>query len=210
MNTSVRFPNLDIDFSFVGRSVSVFGFELTFFGLLTAAGMLLGLAVMIFVAKKQKEDPNLSLEAMIPAFAGGVLGARLMYVALNREMFAGKSIIEIADIRNGGMSIYGGVLGGILIGAIYCKIRKISFAQVADTASMGFLTAQIIAVWGNFFNREGFGEYTDSLLAMQIPADAVNKAQISRLMAGHLTEADGISWIQVHPCLLYTSPSPRD
>ena len=63
-----------------------------------------------------------------------------MYVALNREMFAGKSIIEIADIRNGGMSIYGGVLGGILIGAIYCKIRKISFAQVADTASMGFLT----------------------------------------------------------------------
>ena len=74
MNTSVRFPNLDIDFSFVGRSVSVFGFELTFFGLLTAAGMLLGLAVMIFVAKKQKEDPNLSLEAMIPAFAGGVLG----------------------------------------------------------------------------------------------------------------------------------------
>lgn len=87
---------------------------------------------------------------MIPAFAGGVLGARLMYVALNREMFAGKSIIEIADIRNGGMSIYGGVLGGILIGAIYCKIRKISFAQVADTASMGFLTAQIIAVWGNF------------------------------------------------------------
>ena len=102
-----------------------------------------------------------------------------MYVALNREMFAGKSIIEIADIRNGGMSIYGGVLGGILIEAIYCKIRKISFAQVADTASMGFLTAQIIAVWGNFFNREGFGEYTDSLLAMQIPADAVNKAQIS-------------------------------
>ena len=50
---------------------------------------------------------------MIPAFAGGVLGARLMYVALNREMFAGKSIIEIADIRNGGMSIYGGILGGI-------------------------------------------------------------------------------------------------
>ena len=47
-----------------------------------------------------------------------------MYVALNREMFAGKSIIEIADIRNGGMSIYGGVLGGILIEAIYCKIRK--------------------------------------------------------------------------------------
>lgn len=205
MNTSVRFPNLDIDFSFVGRSVSVFGFELTFFGLLTAAGMLLGLAVMIFVAKKQKEDPNLSLEAMIPAFAGGVLGARLMYVALNREMFAGKSIIEIADIRNGGMSIYGGILGGILIGAIYCKIRKISFAQVADTASMGFLTAQIIAVWGNFFNREGFGEYTDSLLAMQIPADAVNKAQISRLMAGHLAEADGISWIQVHPLFLYES-----
>lgn len=205
MNTSVRFPNLNIDFGFVGRSVSVFGFELTFFGLLTAAGMLLGLAVMIFVAKKQKEDPNLCLEAMIPAFLGGVLGARLMYVALNRELFTGKSIMELVDIRNGGMSIYGGILGGILVGAVYCKIRKISFAQVADTASMGLLTTQIIAVWGNFFNREGFGEYTDSLLAMQIPADAVGRAQISELMTDHLAEADGISWIQVHPLFLYES-----
>lgn len=205
MNTSVRFPNLNINFDFVGKSVSVFGFELTFFGLLTAAGMLFGLAVMIFVAKKQKEDPNLCLEAVIPAFLGGVLGARLMYVAVNREMFAGKFVMELMDIRNGGMSIYGGILGGILVGAIYCKIRKISFAQMADTASMGLLTTQIIAVWGNFFSREGFGEYTDSLLAMQIPADAVNRAQISELMAGHLSEADGISWIQVHPLFLYES-----
>lgn len=205
MNTSVRFPNLNINFDFVGKSVSVFGFELTFFGLLTAAGMLLGLAVMIFVAKKQKEDPNLCLEAVIPAFLGGVLGARLMYVAVNREMFAGKSVMELMDIRNGGMSIYGGILGGILVGAIYCKIRKISFAQMADTASMGLLTTQIIAVWGNFFSREGFGEYTDSLLAMQIPADAVSRAQISELMAGHLSETDGISWIQVHPLFLYES-----
>ena len=93
----------------------------------------------------------------------------------------------------------------MLFGAVYCRIRKVSFMRLADTASMGLLITQIIGIWGNFFNRESFGEYTDTLFAMQIPAAAVDKSQITPLMQSHLAEAEGISYIQVHPLFLYES-----
>lgn len=205
MNTSIRFPNLDIDFRYVGRSVSVFGVEITFYGMLITVGMLIALVYMILHAKRKKEDPNLCLEMMIPSLIGGVIGARLLYIGLHWEMFSGKTISEFLDITRGGMSFLGGLLGGMLFGAVYCRIRKVSFMRLADTASMGVLIVQIIGVWGNFFSRESFGEYTDTLFAMQIPADAVDKSQLTPLMQSNLAEAGGISYIQVHPLFLYES-----
>lgn len=205
MNTSIRFPNLNIDFSFVGQSVSVRGFEITIYGILVTAGMLLGLALMLALSKKLKENPNLCLEAIIPALIGGTAGARLLYVALNRELFADRTVPQLLDIRSGGLSVCGGILGAMVLGAVYFRLRRISFAKVADIVCMGFLPVQIIGVWGNFFNREAFGEYTDSLFAMALPADAVSGSRITELMSAHLTEADGISWIQVHPLFLYES-----
>ena len=80
MNTSIRFPNLDIDFRYVGRSVSLFGIEITFYGMLITIGMLIALVYMILHAKRKKEDPNLCLEMMIPSLIGGVIGARLLYI----------------------------------------------------------------------------------------------------------------------------------
>lgn len=205
MNTSIRFPNLDIDFRYVGRSVSLFGIEITFYGMLITLGMLTALVYMILHAKRKKEDPNLCLEMMIPSLIGGVIGARLLYIMLHWELFAGKTISEFLDITSGGMSFLGGLLGGMLFGAVYCHIRKVSFMRLADTASMGLLITQIIGIWGNFFNRESFGEYTDTLFAMQIPVAAVDKSQITSLMQSHLAEAEGISYIQVHPLFLYES-----
>lgn len=81
---------------------------------------------------------------------GGVIGARAFYVLFNWNLFSGRSAAEICDIRNGGMSLYGGILGGALLAALYCRIRKVSFQRMADTASMGLLITQIIGVWGNF------------------------------------------------------------
>ena len=205
MNTSIRFPNLDIDFRYVGRSVSLFGIEITFYGMLITIGMLIALVYMILHAKRKKEDPNLCLEMMIPSLIGGMIGARLLYIVLHWELFSGKTISEFLDITSGGMSFLGGLLGGMLFGAVYCRIRKVSFMRLADTASIGLLITQIIGIWGNFFNRESFGEYTDTLFAMQIPVAAVDKSQITPLMQSHLAEAEGISYIQVHPLFLYES-----
>ncbi len=90
-------------------------------------------------------------------------------------------------------------------GALFCRIRKISFGKMADITSMGFLTVQIIAVWGNFFNREAFGEYTDSLFAMLIPKDVLDASVVTELMSAHVINDGEISCIQVHPLFLYKS-----
>lgn len=205
MNTSIGFPNLNIDFGFVAQSISIRGFEISVYGIFLTVGMLLEIFVMVAISKAQKENPNLCLETMLPALAGGLLGARLLYVGLHWDSFAGRSIKEILDFRNGGLYLFGGILGAVIFGFLFTKIRRISFAKMADIACMGLLSGQIIALWGNFFNREAFGEYTDSLFAMELPEGAVNQSLITELMRSHMTQADGVSFIRVHPLFLYES-----
>ena len=205
---SIRFPYLNIDLGFVGRSVSVFGFEFTFYGLLIMVGMLLGVGHIVLRAKRQGEDQNLYLGFSIAALIGGILGARFVYVLFRWEEFAGQPWQILLDTRNGGLSIYGGLVGGILFGLIYAKIRRVRRAssdRLADTASMGLLIGQIIGVWGNFFNRESFGQYTDNLLAMQIPVNAVSESQVTEQMKAHLAVVGDTAYIQVHPLFLYQS-----
>ena len=88
MNMSIRFPHLGIDLGYVGKTVSVFGFELTIYGILVMAGMLLGLTVVVLQAKRQNQDQNLYLEALIPGVVFGVICARACYIALNWKLFA--------------------------------------------------------------------------------------------------------------------------
>ena len=80
MNMSVRFPNLGIDFSYIGRSVNVFGFEITYYGMLIALGMLLGLLLIVLDVKRQHENLNLYIKVLIVSVIGAVIGARLLYV----------------------------------------------------------------------------------------------------------------------------------
>ena len=84
-------------------------------------------------------------------------------------------------------------------------MKKVSFGTLCDTAGLGLILGQIIGRWGNFFNREAFGEYTNNLLAMRLPLDAVRKSDVTQLMMEHLEVIDGISYIQVHPTFLYES-----
>ena len=97
-------------------------------------------------------------------------------------IFIKGNIIEIFNVRNGGLTFYGGLFGGMLGAAIYCGARRKSFMQMADTASMGIVIAQIIGRWGDFFNRESFGEYTNSIFAMQLPLSAVRSSEVTSAM----------------------------
>ena len=90
---------------------------------------------------------------------------------------------------------YGGLLGGVLGGAIYCRIRKKSFCQMADLACMGLLIGQIIGKWGSFFNRESFGEYADNIFSMQLPLTAVRAGEVTTAMREKLQTVDGGTWI---------------
>ena len=200
----ILFPNLNLNLEYVPKSFYVMNREITLFGIMIAAGLLAGMAFVVLMAKRRNRNQDLCLEAFIFALLGGVLGGRLTYVLLHWDMFK-SSPGTIWNLRSGGMVLYGSLFGGILLTALFCRIRKLSFGAVADILGMGFLLADGIGVWGNFFNRECFGEYTESLFAMQLPLSSVRSGEVTSLIRENLVMADGGSCIRVHPLFLYES-----
>lgn len=199
----VGFPNIGIHFENVGSSISVFGFPIAYYGMIITLGMICGYLVAEWQAKRTGQSPELYLDFAIYAILFSVIGARIYYVIFAWEDFASNPL-QIFNLRTGGLAIYGGVLGGILTGIIYAKRKKISFWLLADTSIVGLLTGQIIGRWGNFFNKEAFGSYTDNLFAMELPW-VVAKYHVSEDAAIELSKHVVNGTIQVHPTFLYES-----
>ena len=203
MDMSIRFPNIDLNLGRIAKTVSIFGYEVTVYGILLVAGMLLGLMVIVLQAKRQNQNPNICLGMSIAGLVGSVIGARLYYVAFSWELFKDQPVSAIVDIRSGGLAFYGGIFGGMLFAWIYCSILKVSFGRMADIASIGLLSGQIIGIWGNFFNRASFGGYTDSLFAMQLPLNAVQSSEVTKNIREHLVTVNDVVYVQVHPLFFY-------
>lgn len=204
MDMSIRFPGLGIEFEYVIRAFKIYGMEISVYGLLITLGMLMGLAFMLLEAKRAKENVNQCLMTFIWAVIGGVIGARLFYAVFAWEHFQ-DNYLDLFKVEQGGMSIYGGIFGAILMVAAYCRVRKVRFGRMADYASVGLVTAQMIGRWGDFFNRESFGDYTDTMFVMQLPLASVRTGEVTALMRENLVTIDGASYIQVHPAFLYES-----
>lgn len=204
MDMSIRFPKLGIEFEYVAGAFRINEFDLSIYGLLIAVGMLAGLMVVMLEVKRAREDQNQYLWMLIFAVIGALIGARLLYAAFSWKQFQG-DFMEVFRIRNGGMAIYGAIGGGTLAIALYARLRKLDFMKMADFASIGLVVGQIIGRWGDFFNRESFGEYTDGIFAMQIPLASVRSSEVTSLMRENLVMIDGVSYIQVHPTFFYES-----
>ena len=138
------------------------------------------------------------------AILSALIGARLYYVVFNWDYYS-KDLTQILNVREGGLAIYGGVIAAIISVYIMTKCKKLEFGLVADTAGPALILGQSVGRWGNFFNREAFGGYTDGLLAMQLPISAVRKGEITEELWAHSEIVDGITYIQVHPTFLYES-----
>jgi phosphatidylglycerol:prolipoprotein diacylglycerol transferase len=193
---------LHIYLNHVGKSIDIFGFSIAYYGIVIAAGMVLGTLLARAVAKRTGQDPDMYVSFAIMAIIISVICARLYYVVFSWDLYK-DNLISILNIRQGGLAIYGGVIGGIISAIIFSTIKKIRLGTLLDTACLGLLVGQILGRWGNFFNREAFGGYTDSLFAMQLPVDAVRSVDITNELASHMQVVDGISYIQVHPTFLY-------
>lgn len=204
MTRTIDFPHLGIHLKNVGQSVSVFGFDIAFYGIIIGIGILAGVLMAVYEAKKTGQDPDTYYDLALYAVICSIIGARLYYVIFSWDMYK-DDLLSILNLRGGGLAIYGGVIAAILTTVIYAKVKKKSFGMLCDTAGLGLILGQIIGRWGNFFNREAFGEYTDSLLAMRLPLDAVRNSDVTELMREHMQVLDGISYIQVHPTFLYES-----
>ena len=196
----IAFPNLGVYLRNVPKTIMIGNFGIALYGIVIAIGMILGLTMSARIAKKTGQDPDVIWDLAAPLIIFSILGARIYYVIFMWDFYKDDPI-QILNIRGGGLAIYGGIIAGVITLYIYCKVKKQKFPLVLDTVMYGLLVGQILGRWGNFFNREVFGEYTDSLLAMRIPVSMVRERDISPLIAAHMTE--GTNYIQVHPTFLY-------
>ena len=196
MNTTIRFPHLGLTLN-PGKSFTVFGIEIAYYGVIIALGMLAGALVAYREAKKTGQKVDDYIDFTLYTLIAAIIGARIYYVIFEWDYYSAHPL-EIFNLRAGGLAIYGGVLASALTLFI---LKKLKFWLMADTAVQGLIIGQIIGRWGNFFNREAFGGYTDSLFAMQLP---VSEAKgITQELIEHLVTIDGVSYVQVHPTFLY-------
>lgn len=201
---NINFPNLGIYLENVGKSISVFGFEIAFYGMIIGLSVVAGILMASHMAKKTGQNPDIYYDLAIYAVIFSVIGARLYYVIFSWEYYK-DDLLSIFNLREGGLAIYGAVIAAVITVAVFCKVKKLSFGVLTDTAVPGLILGQIFGRWGNFFNREAFGEYTDSLFAMQLPLDAVRSSDVTDMMRRNIEVIDEISYIQVHPTFLYES-----
>ena len=203
MAPEIWFVNLGIKINNLDRvAFNIFGIDVYWYGIIIACGMILGLLVTLKEAKGTGQNTDFYIDTVIISTIISILFARLYYVIFSWDYYK-NHLNEIFSIRNGGIAIYGAIIGAILSAIIICKIKKQRFLKVADTFTFAFLIGQIIGRWGNFVNREAFGGYTDSLFAMRYLKEQVSN--IPQDVLDKVVNVNGIEYIQVHPTFLYES-----
>ena len=200
----IRFVHLGITIEHLKSSISVFGFRIAFYGIIIGIGMLAGIWIAQSDAKRRGQDPELYLDFALYAIICSIIGARLYYVIFEWDYYK-NNLLQIFNLRAGGLAIYGGVIAGTITMIVYTRMKKVSFFSLADTGVVGLVTGQIIGRWGNFFNCEAFGGYTDSLLAMRIRRALVNDNMLNADVLNHRIVENGVEYIQVHPTFFYES-----
>lgn len=191
----VEFPNL-----FGGtainyyRGFNLFGVNIYWYGVIIALGVVLA---YLYAMRRAAKDFGLVkdrvFDVVFAAIIGGFVCARIYFCVFTELKNPGTYtfVTVFTGIRDGGLAIYGGVIGAFIVGFIFCRIRKVNFFAMADLASLGFLIGQAIGRWGNFVNQEAYGEVCDPNWVF-----GMNGSKIAtEVEAGAL----------VHPCFLYES-----
>ena len=201
----IQFPHLGWKFSIDPTAFTIFGFDIQWYGIIITVGLILALIYVLPRMKRFGLDSDRAIDVIIGGVIGGIVGARIYYVAMKWDEYKWdwKAII---NTRQGGLAIYGGLIGAILIGIIMCKIRKVRKLPMLDVCSLGFLIGQGIGRWGNFVNQEVFGTNTDSFLGMT--GGTIQRTISDSMQIGGDMYENGLqmAWDKpVHPCFLYES-----
>lgn len=200
----VSFPHLGIYIKHLVNHINIFGFRIAFYGIIIALGMLAGINMACADAKRRGQNSELYLDFAMYAIIFSIIGARTYYVIFEWDMYK-DDLLQIFNLRAGGLAIYGGVIAAAITLIVYCKVKKQSFFSMADSGVLGLILGQIIGRWGNFFNAEAFGGYTNSLFALRYKLDIVGSGMLNDNVLSHVMDIDGVKYIQVHPTFLYES-----
>lgn len=169
------------------------GYDIYWYAVIIAVGLLLAMLYGFKRAPKFGIDTDKMIDVVLVSFIIAFVGARAYYLIFDAKPLS--SFGEIFAVRNGGLAIYGGVIGAFVSGYIMCRVKKIKVFAMYDLAALGFLIGQGIGRWGNFFNQEAYGTHTDSIFGMTGNIIEMNYAYGSSVGAEP----------PVHPCFLYES-----
>lgn len=171
MVNRIAFPGMGVSFD-VNREAFYIGSKPIFwYGIIIAAGFLLALFYIQSVCVKKGIKKEAVYDAAIFALIFGIIGARLYYIIFDFDSVRG-NFLNLFAVWNGGLAIYGGIIGGAVSIYVYCKKKNIEFLRMADLVVPGLMIGQSIGRWGNFFNAEVYGRETDVLWRMTINGGA--------------------------------------
>lgn len=166
MTNIISFPKLNIGPFSIQESFSVFGFNIHLYGLIIGIGIVVAYLFAMKTCKKHNLTQENITDILLYGLPSAVVCARLYYVLFELDQF--ESFWDIFKIWNGGIAIYGAVIGAVISTYVYCKIKKLNVYSAFDIGAMGLLIGQIFGRWGNFVNAEAFGAPTDLPWGMQI------------------------------------------
>ena len=196
----VQFPGLGLSFHLNRVAFSIGGVHIYWYGVCIAVGLCLALVFAFRHSIEFGVDPDGMVDVILIGVVLGIASARAFYVAM--APFQYQSIWEMIAIRDGGLAIYGGIIGGFLFGGLACKWRKVPVLPMFDLTAMGVLVGQCCGRWGNFFNQEAFGCNTT------LPWGMYSEGTRSYLMGSTVTVQNGVTIdpnLPVHPTFLYES-----
>ncbi len=201
MSYHVQFPGLGLEFDLNRVAFTLFGMPVYWYGILIAAGMLLALLFAFHYARSFGIDADRMVDVVLISTVFSVVGGRVFYVAM--APFEYESFAQMLDVRQGGLAIYGAVIGAFLAGFFVCKWRKVSVLPMFDLASLGFLIGQGVGRWGNFVNQEAFGTNTALPWGMYSDGTYAYLAAVQSRLAEQGVAVDPA--LPVHPTFLYES-----
>ncbi|WP_069997547.1 prolipoprotein diacylglyceryl transferase [Cellulosilyticum sp. I15G10I2] len=200
---NIYFPHLNLQFNINSAAFEIFGVSIYWYGLIITTGILLGTVLASYIARQEGLDSEIMIDFILYNIIFALIGARIYYVIFNFSYYK-DNLLQIFNIRQGGLAIYGGVIVSVIVAIIYTKKKNIKFWLFADCATYGLVLGQAIGRYGNFANKEAFGDYTNSLFAMRILKTEA-KLPFSENILNNLQVAFGEQYIQVHPTFFYES-----
>ncbi len=190
--SKISFPGFGIgEFSVNSVAFTIFGVSIAWYAILITSGMVLAVIYAIYMANKINITSEDVIDYAIFTIPIGIIGARLYYVLCELDNY--HSFADVINIRNGGLAIYGGIIGGALTVLAVSYFKKINFFAFGDCVVPGVILAQGIGRWGNFMNGEAFGAQTDIFCRMGLQ-------NLNTRLTFNTSEM-----VYVHPTFLYES-----
>lgn len=198
MDSYIEFPGLGLKFAIDRVAFDIGNKPVYWYGIIIAMGLLLGIFVAVMMGKKRNISSDTVFDIVLWGLPSAVICARIYYVVFEFEQYK-DNFADVFKIWNGGIAIYGAVIGAVLSTYIYCKAKKLDFLEMVDVCCMGLITGQIIGRWGNFTNQEAFGSNTS------LPWGMTGSDIIKKLEQLRESGIDVVPDMPVHPTFLYES-----